>query len=198
MKARQHGFTLIELMFTILALGVLLGVGVPNFVDLMRNSRMVSATNDILSDFNLARSEAVKRRVPVTLCKSQNGTACDGDATDPFLSWIVFVDDADPAAASANDGNGVVNTGEEILRRREIHDSLTVTVNGWQLRYLPNGFPLSITTSDAVSQMVICDSQGNKIGVGGVSAARGITVAATGRPSSTRDIALITTLGGCP
>jgi type IV fimbrial biogenesis protein FimT len=189
MKARHTGFTLIELMFTILALGVLLGVGVPNFVDFIRNSRMASATNDILSDFNLARSEAVKRRVPVTLCKSQDGAACDGNATDPFESWIIFVD---------NDNDGVVDTGEVVLRQREIHDSLTVTANGWELRYQPNGFPVSITTTEAVSQMVLCDSLGNKISIGGVSAARGITISATGRPAPTRDVAVITALGGCP
>jgi type IV fimbrial biogenesis protein FimT len=188
MKARQHGFTLIELMFTILALGVLLGVGVPNFVELMRNSRMVSATNDILSDFNLARSEAVKRRVPVTLCQ-WDGTDCATDASNPFHRWIVFVD---------NDQDGAVDTGEEILRDRQIHDSLSVTIDGWNIIYQTNGFPVSTTAAEAISQIVLCNALGNTISHGGVSAARGITVAATGRPSSTRDIALITTLGGCP
>ena len=74
MKAKQAGFTLIELMFTIVVLAVLLGIGVPNFRDFVRNSRLTSAANDLLTDVNLARSEAVKRRVPVTLCKSANGS----------------------------------------------------------------------------------------------------------------------------
>lgn len=177
-------------MFTIIVLAVLLGVGIPNFIELIRNSRMVSATNDILSDINLARSEAVKRRVPVTLCKSQDGANCDGNATDPFHRWIVFVD----GGATL----GTVDTGEEILRQREIHDSLNVTIDGWNIIYQTNGFPLSTTAADAISQIVLCDVLGNTISHGGVSAARAVTVAATGRPSSTRDIALITTLGGCP
>ena len=67
MKAKQSGFTLVELMFTITVLAVLLGIGVPNFRDFIRNSRMTAAANDLLADLNLARSEAVKRRVAVTL-----------------------------------------------------------------------------------------------------------------------------------
>ena len=200
MKAKQPGFTLIEMMLAISVLAVLLAVGVPNFRDFVRNSRMTSAANDVLSDFNLARSEAVKRRVPVTLCKSQNGSACDTDNTDPFESWIIFVDDANPAAASGNDGNGAVDAGEPVLRQREIHDSLSVSFNGRRMIYLPNGFPAGYNpkAAETVTQFVLCDSQGNKISVGGVSAARGVTISPTGRPTVTRDVAMITTLGGCP
>ncbi len=97
MKAKQIGFTLLEMMFTIALLAVIVGIGVPNLRDFVRNSRMTSAANDIVTDFNLARSEAVKRRVAVTLCKSQNLADCDADDDDPFNRWIVFVDDADPA-----------------------------------------------------------------------------------------------------
>ena len=48
--------------------------------------------------------------------------------------------------------------------------------------------------STTVTQLALCDSQGNKVSVGGVSAARGITISATGRPTATRDVAQITTI----
>jgi len=199
MKAKQTGFTLIELMFTIVVLAVLLGIGVPNFRDFIRNSRISGATNDIITDFNLARSEAVKRRVPVTLCKSQNGTTCDADAAAAFNRWIVFVDDANPAAASAADGNGAVDAGEQILRRREIHPDITVTTNanGRLKVYQSNGFPNN-TIAGSVNQFVLCDARGNVTTFAGDSAARAVTVETTGRASSTRDKARITGLGGCP
>lgn len=199
MKARQTGFTLIELMFTVIVLAVLLGIGVPNFRDFIRNSRITGATNDIVTDFNVARSEAVKRRVPVTVCKSQDGATCDADDTDPFTRWIIFVDDADPAAASANDGNGEVDGTEAVLRQREIHDSITVNVNanGRHMVYMPNGFPNN-ALANTVTQFVLCDERGNEISVGGTSAARAVTVSTTGRPTATRDIATIEGLGGCP
>lgn len=199
MKVQQTGFTLIELMFTIIVLAVLLGLGVPNFRDFVRNSRITAATNDIITDFNLARSEAVKRRVPVTLCKSQNGTACDADATAPFTRWIVFVDDANPAAAAATDGNGAVDVGEQVLRRREIHPTITVTnnPNGRLKVYRSNGFPNN-AVAGSVNQFVLCDVRGNVTTVGGDSAARAVTIETTGRATATRDKARITGLGGCP
>jgi type IV fimbrial biogenesis protein FimT len=210
MKAKQTGFTLIELMFTIVVLAVLLGIGVPNFRDFVRNSRMSSAANDLVTDFNLARSESVKRRVPVTLCKSQNGTSCDTDNTAQFRQWIVFVDDVDPAVTEATDGNATVDTvsgvQEEILRVTVIPNSLTARSGsnigaGWRIVFRPNGFPDN-GLANTVTRLLLCDSRGNVVAVGGNSAARGILLSATGRPAVTRDRTqignLVTALGSCP
>lgn len=197
MKARQTGFTLIELMFTIVLLAVLLGIGIPNFRDFLRASRISGATNDIVTDFSVARSEAVKRRVPVTLCKSRDGASCEED-NDPFNRWIIFVDDADPAAIAGTDGNGAVDSGEQILRQREIASSITVKVNANARRivYRPTGFPDN-SAANTVNQFVLCDERGNDISVGGVSAARAVTISTTGRPAATRDKTKIASLGGC-
>lgn len=193
MKAKQSGFTLVELMFTLVVLAILLGIGVPNFRDFVRNSRLTSAVNGLLADLNLARSEAVKRRVPVTLCK-YDGAACVDDAS-PFERWIVFVDDANPAAAVSTDGNGVVDGGEAILREHTVADSLNAPAVGHAAVYLPSGFPADAAD---LTQVVFCDDRGTAISVGGVSAARGLTISATGRAAVTRDKATIDGLGGCP
>ncbi len=203
MKANNAGFTLLELMVAITVLALLLGIGVPGFRDFVRNSRMTAATNDIVTDFSIARSEAVKRRVPVTLCKSQNLTACE--TTGVFRSWIMFVDDADPAIADAtNDGDGEVDAGEVILRQRSIADTITVNTNADARRatFLPSGFP-DATAAGNVTQFVLCDDRGNVTSVGGNSAARGVQILPTGRPVAVRDKAMITTLltatsGSCP
>jgi type IV fimbrial biogenesis protein FimT len=206
MKAKQSGFTLLEMMFTIALLAVIVGVGVPNLRDFVRNSRMTAAANDIVTDFNLARSEAVKRRVPVTLCKSQNFTACDAnDAAGPFNRWIVFVDDPNPAVANiATDGNGVVDAGEAILRQRTLPENITVRKRANQLRavFLPSGFPQA--EAARVERFLLCDPRGNVVGAGGDSTARAIEIFATGRPNVYRAIATVTafesdaTIGACP
>lgn len=206
MKATQSGFTLLEFMFAIMLLAVIVGIGVPNLRDFVRGSRMTAAANDIVTDFNLARSEAVKRRVPVTLCKSQNLTACDAnDAAGPFNRWIVFVDDPDPAVANiATDGNGVVDAGEVILRRRTLPEQVTVRKRADQLRmtFLPSGFPRA--EAARVERLLLCDERGNVVGGGGDSAARAIEVFATGRPNVYRAVATVTafesdaTIGACP
>ena len=204
MKAKQTGFTLIELMFTIVVLAVLLGIGVPNFRDFIRNSRLSAAANDLLADVNLTRSEAVKRRVPVTLCKSTDGAACDTSTSSAFSRWIVFVDDANPAATSANDGNSAVDTGEVVLKDTRISTEITTAAgDGRRIVYLPSGFPNAGTT-ERLTRLVLCDSRGSAISSGGVSSARGVSISATGRAVVSRDKAKIdaaTTsggFGGCP
>jgi len=208
MKAKQTGFTLIELMFTIVVLAVLLGIGVPNFRDFIRNSRMTAAANDMLADFNLARSEAVKLRAPVTLCKSQDGASCDTGSA-PFRRWIVFVDSATAAAVLDPDdpaivitpevliGNGVVDDGELVLRESSMNADLRVGANGRLLVFRPSGFPNN-GVAGSVSQIVLCDARGNNVSVGGVSAARAVTISPLGRATVTRDKTRITALGGCP
>lgn len=198
MKRNNLGFTLLELLFVITVLAVLIGIGVPGLTAFVRSSRMASAANDIITDFAYARSEAVKRGVPVTLCKSADGAACDADDTDPFDHWIVFVDDEDPGEVSGADGNGAVDGDEVVLRERELPESITVTTLADQIRatFLPSGFPRVETEN--VTQFVLCDARGNEIGVGGDSAARAIEILPTGRANVLRDRATVTAFGGCP
>ena len=131
---------------------------------------MSSSANDIISDFNFARSEAVKRRVPITLCKSQDGASCDADDTDPFNRWIIFVDDEDPAIVAATDGNGEIDGAEVILRDRELPESITVVTDADEIRaiFLPTGFP--IIETENVNRFVLCDVRGNVTSAGGDSA----------------------------
>lgn len=199
MKANSAGFTILELMVAIAVLAILAGVGVPSFREFLRNSRMTAAANDIITDFSLARSESVKRRVAVTLCKSQNGTSCDTTATDPFRSWIVFVDDADPAVVAATDGNGVVDANETVLRRRTIADTINVytNANARLAIFQPTGFP-RVAATGHVSDFRLCDDRKNVTSVGGDSAARAVRILPTGRPVATRDKSTITSLGDCP
>jgi len=204
MKAKQPGFTLVELMFVLTVAAILLSIGIPGFRDFVRNSRMTTAANDLLADYNLARSEAVKRRVPVTLCKSDDGAACDDDPDTAFVGWIVFVDDADPTAAAATDGDGAVDAGEDILRGRELLDTIDVSADGVVTTFLPSGFPDDTpgpvaTPLAPLIEVVLCDARGNVVSAGGVSAARGMRISATGRPTLSRDVDYIDdVLGGCP
>ena len=78
--SRQSGVTLIELMVSITVLAIILFIGVPSFQSTLESSRARAITNDLAGALQLARSEALKRRVDVTVCISnQNQNGCDND-----------------------------------------------------------------------------------------------------------------------
>lgn len=71
-----RGFTLIELMISIAILAILLGIAVPSFNDAALGSKLGSHANKLVASAYVARSEAIKRNVSVTLCASANGADC--------------------------------------------------------------------------------------------------------------------------
>jgi type IV fimbrial biogenesis protein FimT len=92
MDARQKGFTLLELLFTITIAAVILSFGVPGFMSFIDNNRTVTHTNDLVAALNLARSEATRRRSTVTICSSTDGTVCSNN-DDWSTGWVVLSSD---------------------------------------------------------------------------------------------------------
>ena len=64
---KSAGFTLIELMITIVILAILLYVALPNFAVWMQNTQIRTAGEAILNGMQLARTEAIRRNVNVEL-----------------------------------------------------------------------------------------------------------------------------------
>lgn len=192
-------------MLTIAVAGAILAIGVPNLRQFILNNRMTGAANDLLAATHLARTESIKRHAQTVMCFSSDPNAatpvCDGDGRQ---GWVVFVDDSDPAVAAATDNNGAVDAGEEVLRR---HGAIANGVgvrsfpagNGGYLAYNAAGFMREIGALGAdFGSLVLCDSRGNSAAYGAAnSTARGFVLSQTGRPSVTRVVADISTLGGC-
>lgn len=61
----QKGFNLIELMVVLAVFAVILGIAIPSFMDLIRDSKARTQSNQILSHLHFARSEAVKRQLNI-------------------------------------------------------------------------------------------------------------------------------------
>ncbi len=101
-------------MITLAVAAILVTIAVPGMVTLVQNSRTTSQTNELVSALNLARSEAVKRGVTVTIraeggdfangwCVHQ-GAACAGDdriRVYPAMNRMVVDTDATQVAFNA-------------------------------------------------------------------------------------------------
>jgi type IV fimbrial biogenesis protein FimT len=117
-RSNQSGFTLLELMVTLVIAAILGFLAIPAMTDMIRNHRIATQANDFLADLSFARSEAIKRGTNVGVC-SGTGAACTGGSFS--AGWLVFVDTA---------SNQVFDAGvDEIIRRRERPNDGKTTLN---------------------------------------------------------------------
>jgi type IV fimbrial biogenesis protein FimT len=191
----ENGFTLYELLVTLLIIGVVLTIGVPNMSEFTANSRMATTANDLHSSFMLARSEAARSKTNITVCASANSldaaANCNGTFDD---GWIIFVDlDGDLQRAGA---------GENVLRRHEAIDSkidININNNATYFSYAPTGLGRGdVGGVPSFQTAVLCDDRGNQIAAGGSSSARYLVVTPIGRATVVRDESIIASKGGCP
>lgn len=171
---KLKGFTLIELMVTVLIGVILLTIAAPSFMSTIERNRVTTQTNEFVTTFNLARLEAIKRGSPVSVCVSTDGASCA--ATGNWAGgWMIFSD---------RNGNGVVdgtNCGPAAA------DDCVLRVWG----------ALSNTNVDILNQIVTYNPDGRQTGVAftlGIQSAHctgnqrsQIVINVTGRPEATEE-----------
>jgi type IV fimbrial biogenesis protein FimT len=154
MRKAHTGFTLIELLVVMAIAGLLLGLAVPSFSEMMRNNRLTTEANNLVTAFNIARSEAINRRGTITVCPSTNQTSCNGDSWDD--GWIVLDD----------------NTNEVIQVFSAMKGNPTIDSTADSVQYTAAGF----LNGGAAISIGICMEGGDE--------GRQINITATGRPNN--------------
>ena len=185
----ERGFTLYELLITLLVIGVVLALGVPNLAEFTQNSRMTATANDMHAAFQLARTESARAKTNITICASANSLAVTPTCSGTWdQGYIVFED---------TDGNVARASTESILRRHgpaERGVNFAVEGDATFFSFASTGLGRGdIGTSTAVTRIVMCDDRGNTIGAGGNSAARLFVATPLGRATIVRDTAAIGT-----
>lgn len=93
---KQQGFTIIELMVTVALVAIIAGLAAPSFTKMMRTSRVQTASNSLMTGFNLARAEAIRRGKNVYMMP-----VADPNVYPPTQStqwengWVIFMDGND-------------------------------------------------------------------------------------------------------
>jgi len=152
MKKSHAGFTLIELLMTLVVAGIVVAFAVPAFTDTIRNNRLTTQTNELITALNVARSEAIKRRSNVTVCVSSDQATCTAGGWQ--AGWIVRND----------------STNEVLRIFGPLNGSTTVTAADTSFQYTSRG----LLSSNAASTLSVCAAAGKP--------GRQIDITPTGRP----------------
>lgn len=130
-----RGITLIEVLITLALIVILSSWGIPEFIALYQKNTLASEVNTLLTHLMQTRSEAMKRNVPVVICRSENGSSClrsGSSSTDWSVGWLIY--------ANADDDK-LRDPVEPIIRvRHKLPSNLSLHFNGWwRLTFKPTG-----------------------------------------------------------
>jgi type IV fimbrial biogenesis protein FimT len=127
MKRRQRGLTLVELMVTLAVAIVLLAIGIPAFEGIQANSRAAAQANALITALNVARSEAMGRGGPVSVCAKSSEAAC-GASTAWASGFLVFTDDVGTAGTCDSCGTTTTPRDEVVRSFPALRSGGTLTV----------------------------------------------------------------------
>lgn len=168
------GFTLIELL-VVLAISTITLTLVSPMVNMLRENRASSISYEFVAALNFARSEAIKRGNSVTVCRTIDGTRCEGNPDidgqkEWSTGWMIFSD---------LNGNGRFNSSQdEILRTRQaLGNGYTLRSNA-KVRVTYKAIGISPGFMDS---WTVCTPGKNE------SLAKGIIVAYSGRARFAKD-----------
>lgn len=103
---------MLEILVALAIVAIVAGLALPSLSGVLGNSELRSTGNSLVHGLQSARSEAIKRIIPVSLCPSPDPEAVEPVCGSNYTQgWIVFVD---------VNGNGLRNgTTEEVILRKE-------------------------------------------------------------------------------
>ena len=156
-----RGFSVLELLVTILLAALILGIGLPSLGNSIARQRQSAEINALFHALYLARKESIRRRRFVSICPSADGIRC-APGRDWTQGWLMFenTDRDEPPDNDPDEPVIRVHTGDPLVRvqaNRRGFTSRTV------LRRATNG------------TLIYCDAAGR-------IAPKALVVSYTGRP----------------
>jgi type IV fimbrial biogenesis protein FimT len=88
MKTATSGFTLMETLFVLLIISILTLMAGNAWHALQQRMEARAAVALIASSLYAARNAAITRQMPVSICGSRNGLACDGQWQSGIMAFV--------------------------------------------------------------------------------------------------------------
>ncbi len=175
MKTNNRGFTLIEMMVTIVIAGILMAIAIPNFRVAQRNNCMTTSANLLVASLQYARSEAIKRRQDVMVTAGAELGVPPADSDNEWGGgWYVWTEARQADNTLASDG---YTAGDELrITTPNCAPQMDHPSGGNEFTYKPNGF----VGDGADDDIEVCMDKTGERG-------RVLTVSRTGRPKVESD-----------
>lgn len=87
----QHGFTIIELMVTLVVAAILLAIAIPSFTYLTVSNKLSTTANSLVNNLMVARMEAVKRNADMNVCADNTCAVVPAGSTTVFRTGITGI-----------------------------------------------------------------------------------------------------------
>jgi type IV fimbrial biogenesis protein FimT len=173
------GFTLIELMIVVVIVAVMLTLVAPSFYTTIKNNRLRTEADRIVTSFNLARSESVKRNIDVVICaRSGNPTPSCATTGIAAQGWLIFADLNQNAALDTTGSSPdiLLKVYEALPQGYSITKTDGTAYDGGKIAFYPDG------SSNSPETIYLCSQDKDASAawaisvnpVGGVTASRGV------------------------
>jgi type IV fimbrial biogenesis protein FimT len=182
---KQAGFTLLELMITVVILAILSALAYPNMRNFMRHNQVVSQSNSLQSNLMYARGLAASTRSYVSICpvSTAGSMTCSTTSGTYDLGWLVYTTTSPNTAYSAAVTTSLqmnVTAPVNVSIRAGSVGVLTYNARG-ELLVAPAQQPTSVTFTTCAKSSSSDSIGTNTVAVPGIQ----LNAANSGRVSST-------------
>ena len=165
MTIRNQGFTLYELLLTLVLIAIITSIAIPSFANSLARQRQRVEIDALFHAVHQARKESIMRRKVVSLCPSLDGRTCS-PSEDWSSGWLLFQN-------KDRDSPPRLDAGEPLLLQHRVGDNVRISANR-------KGFTLRATFLRATNgTFVFCDPKDRIV-------PKALVVSYTGRPRVAR------------
>jgi type IV fimbrial biogenesis protein FimT len=146
----EQGFTIIELMVTLVIAGIIVSLAAPSFRDIIHNNRVTAAANEFTATMARAKSEAVKRNISTQIVPT------GGSWTNGYTIGI-----------DLNGDNDFADTDEVLLSSPDAPKNVTITSAMTEVEFnslggVSNAGTIDFDTAYACKRTITLSSSGTK------------------------------------